>query len=353
MTAFGALPETAARWPGEARSGTAGFAAVAPECWLVVEPNGFEGIRPELLRSISATRSAGAVQWNINGSVYVAAARRGRMVFSGDLLLDETIKGLPRALHAALPRDRAAADLPLVALDIVSEWIGIDQFAIDLEQVSFFDIESPVVEDLFVTPAEDNFLRYDAPELLKMIKAMDRPARRELAAWCALQACAIAGLDEDPRLSPLLEQLAGGTPIASTDGLGSCAAEAAAGLARADRQDPYRRADRGPSGLAYLWAWQRKMAVYAVRACCLEADELAAIGAVEGAVNCASARGVARDFRKAAAARFAHGGRRMADDWQPPPPLTAEQKLRLLEGERKKVARERAKENAWMDFLES
>jgi hypothetical protein len=73
---------------------------------VVVEPNGLQGARREVLRCVSKLGVAAAVQWDVNGSGYVGCARKGRVVCLVDLLLDDDLDGVPAQLNLDPPAAR-------------------------------------------------------------------------------------------------------------------------------------------------------------------------------------------------------------------------------------------------------
>ena len=108
---------------------------------------------------------------------------------------------------------------------------------------------------------------------------------------------------------------------------------------------PVRTPDRGPGGLEYKWAWQRKTAIDALRYCCEADDLLAAIGAVEAGAGCSSINGAESEF-------LAEAGRLLTIDparWTSearalPDPPSAADRAAALEEEQVRVVEHRAEE---------
>ena len=161
---------------------------------VVVEPNGFQGARREVLRRVSKLGVAATVQWDINGAVYVGCARNGRVVCLVDLLLDDEVEGVPARLKRLVPDDRVEADLVAVGAAMAETFVGVGFGPQDVAAIESLHELVPVLSDLLLLPPSASGLRYDAPDLLQSIVAADTPTRWALAQWAAHQAVGAAEL---------------------------------------------------------------------------------------------------------------------------------------------------------------
>lgn len=87
--------------------------------WIAVEPNGFQGSRPEVLRGASAAGRALSVYWNVNADNAFNYAVAGRRLLTFDMMFPEDRHGsAPDALEVEISRlpfddDWCAAGLAL------------------------------------------------------------------------------------------------------------------------------------------------------------------------------------------------------------------------------------------------
>lgn len=183
----------------------------------VVEVNGFQGSRPEVLRSVSKASTDGVAAsafWNVNGMVIFTCARRGKVIASIDLSTldvddEDGLTGLTRPLKA-LARTAAKdhADLPAVAIAMVEQFTGVNVGPEALD-VGSAHLIWPVVEDFEGYNADylPSHLN-DFPQLATMLIALDPVRQRQIAKEATLIAVSEAGLSDHPAVALVLEQFA-------------------------------------------------------------------------------------------------------------------------------------------------
>lgn len=312
---------------------------------VVVEPNGFQGARREVLRRVSKLGVAATVQWDVNGAVYVGCARKGRVVCLVDLLLDGDLEGVPARLKRLVPDDRVKADLLSVGAAMVQTYVGVGFGPHDVARIKSLHELVPVLSDLQLLPPSMSMLRHDAPELLDAIVAANTPTRWALAQWAAREAVRTAELVDDERVAGSLDRFDTQQQVQVTTGVSELAQLTEREWLMAEARDPFRTPDQGPQGLEYMWAWQRKTAIDALRYCGEADDLLAAVGAVEAAVGCASINGARSDFVAEASRLLTIDPARWASEARPlPDPPTAADREAALEEEQVRAAAHRARE---------
>ena len=185
----------------EAWLGSSGEAA------LVVEENGFQGSRSEVLRPASKAGSAGlavSVFWNVEGLVMFSAARRGKMVCSGELMGCDPAE-FPRAVRrlAQLTEDEEA-DLVAVGAAMVEQLSGAAFGKADVDAAVHRSL-TPVLEDFWTYGPEDTPLNDGAPQLVPLIVAADDDTRRRLALWAAEVAAIEVGIADERAIRESLD----------------------------------------------------------------------------------------------------------------------------------------------------
>ena len=177
------------------------------EAWLgssgdsvvVLEENGFQGSRSEVLCPASKASAGGlavSVFWNVEGLVMFSAARRGKMVCSGELM-DCEPEEFPRAVQrlARLAEDEEA-DLVAVGAAMVEQFSGVafDRSVVD---AAVHRSLTPVLEDYWTYGPDDTPLHSGAPQLVPLIVGADDETRRRLALWAAGVATVEAGISDE------------------------------------------------------------------------------------------------------------------------------------------------------------
>jgi hypothetical protein len=218
--------------PEQFLDGLEAWVGSVDEAVLIVEENGFQGSRSEVLRpapKASATGLAVSVFWNVNGLVMFSVARRGKMVCSAELM-DCDPEELPRAVRrlARLTEDEEA-DLVSIAAAMVEQLTGV-AFDRDTVDGALHRSLTPVAEDFWTYGPEETPLRDGgAPHLVPMIVTADDQTRRRLALWSAEVAAVEAGISEEPAIQESIEGARPSKPFVPSPALGPL-------LARWDRE---------------------------------------------------------------------------------------------------------------------
>ncbi|MET8339542.1 DUF6461 domain-containing protein [Streptosporangium canum] len=205
QAAYDALPARA----GAAMAGSLGS-------WTVlVEPNGFQGTRPEVLARLARQRRALSVFWNANGDGQLAYAEHGRVLVTADLFDPEELEDLedlPDAL-SAWPELAEQDDLRSAALTLgemlaggrlEAEWLAAEH------QSAVLDAYTEPAGAVLSGQDERDHLAYLAgdPRVAELIAAPSPGRAREIAALVAETACELSGLHV-PVADRVLAALAG------------------------------------------------------------------------------------------------------------------------------------------------
>lgn len=181
--------------------------------WLIgIEPNGYQGSRPEVLRAASAGGTALSVYWNVNAVNQFAYARHGRTLASFDMMFPDDREGAePAVLDAyldGLPFDDDTWEAGLVLAERIS---GVRLTAALLDGTFRRAVLRPVPQDL-------------VPEALVGHPALDEPFVREVLAaptvdklpaitrYLAEMVARAAEIDDAPEVRAALAALASGVP---------------------------------------------------------------------------------------------------------------------------------------------
>ncbi|MFF4414593.1 DUF6461 domain-containing protein [Streptosporangium sp. NPDC001559] len=191
QAAYDALPARA----GAAMAGSLGS-------WTVlVEPNGFQGTRPEVLARLTRQGRALSVFWNDNGDGQLAYAEHGRVLITADLFDPEELEDLedlPDAL-SAWPELAEQDDLRSAALTLgemltggrlEAEWLAAEH------QSAVLDAYAEPAGAVLSGQDERDHLAYLAgdPRVADLIAAPGPGRAREIAALVAETACELSGL---------------------------------------------------------------------------------------------------------------------------------------------------------------
>lgn len=202
-----------------ADTGMAAIAAVALEgadpAVVLIEDNGFEGTRPEVLKALSKKGAAASAFWNVNGVVRFSCARRGKFVYSDEVPAFDDVAEAPRALRKLLASAEGSdVDPVAVAAAMVVTFTGVELLPDD--EVSrphrFYPIVNPVL-GLPVTHDELVGLRYPTPELVAAVQAAPAEARWRLLEWAASDAVAGTGLGDHQGVADVIAGLGDGPVV--------------------------------------------------------------------------------------------------------------------------------------------
>lgn len=275
----------------EASLGVAHVAITQIEGAVVAyEVNGFEGSRMDVLERASRGGKAASVFWNVNGVALFAAARRGRVVCSVDLLLGDDPVELPARLRKLLPADPVEADLVAVGAAMVEVFTGIAVTPDMLSAQRLAYVVHPRPEPLDTMTVEDCALADEYPDLVSEIAAASDPVRRAIAEWSARQALRQVELLTDAAVQTVTSQFGGSSVASPTVQFMQRVAQVERDQARA--YERYSKKQYHPhepywvEQLENVWANQRSWAMLATRYACQEDDLSAALGAVQATEVC-------------------------------------------------------------------
>jgi hypothetical protein len=175
---------------------------------LVVEDNGFEGSRTEVLRRVSARSEAVSVFWNVNSLTHFNHAAGGEVRTSFEAQMPEYRDGTrPDALEqtrAGLPWCDADVVPLMLALSarITGQVLVPETFCGDFETYPV----APWLEDLPGLPesARDRLGDGYPPELIDAVRAADRQAQRRAATAVARRVLELADCVDHPVISRIL-----------------------------------------------------------------------------------------------------------------------------------------------------
>jgi Family of unknown function (DUF6461) len=282
ILAFGGDPTAPTQpWESASRTGDPVAAVVPTEgAVVVVENNGFEGSRSEVLRPLSRHGRAGSVYWNVNDHMRVSFAESGRLLCAFDPVAPQQRWGDdPARVEPILgDLDRSPAAWVASGMLAVERFTGV---AVSPQLVAALDevhVLVPVLEDMRpAPPLEYHPLRLVDPGLLETIGRQPADRLRQLAEWVAAEAVAATGLDRDPAIAEATGGFVGTGPA-------TLPADAAAAVRRLEAES--RRAgtrDSGGVDPVTREAWRRGAAAEALRAATNEDSLAAALGAVNSA----------------------------------------------------------------------
>lgn len=186
---------------------------------LAVEPNGYQGNRPEILvpASLAAPNGrAASVYWNENVGIRFACAEAGRMVASMELppYAEEELEGLPPNLRALVMPHLDDEDVDPIALGsaLAHVFTGVSFGRHDVDCTNVVRV-NPMPASVEPDTASSTRLAHEYPELAAALAALPAPTQRHVVAWSVDQALAVSGLTDDPDFRCVVEVL-GAVPVA-------------------------------------------------------------------------------------------------------------------------------------------
>jgi len=184
---------------------------------VAVEPNGYAGSSPEVLRRASGNGAAVSVFWNVNLHTRFSYAVAGAVVTSFELYASDYRSGTdPDRLLPQMEGLSFEDGIPIPAGFVLAERvIGRGLTRQEVEGITDAWDLVPFLPDLYPRLAEHHFLRYDDPELVDLVAGATPEVQREVAALAAERAASAAGLDGEPDIGAALARLrsAPGTPL--------------------------------------------------------------------------------------------------------------------------------------------
>lgn len=187
---------------------------------LVLEENGFQGVRSEVLtRASTASRTgqAAAYFWNANALTELAVAVGGEKQVSVELLgaEEEDLVGLPAALRAvALEGAQVGSDRESAGIAVVAGTTGVPFSAASLVGGTVYEID-PLPEGLrTLGPGEDS-MRSVTP-VAPAVAVLPADVQRRLALWATTAAVREGDVGDEAVVRDVLAALSGGTAVTPT-----------------------------------------------------------------------------------------------------------------------------------------
>ena len=190
---------------------------MTPGTVVLLQGDGWEGVRPEVLRRLSRSGLAASVSWDVNGRVSFGYGSRGQNVSSVELPLEkDDMTHVSPSVVKAWQRERGDhRSLTEVGLAMVERTANVT-IARHIETANpkrWYRITSPVL-DLVVSPEELLALSYPSPEVVYAATTAVSQRRRQVAKWAAGQALVRAELSDAPQLGATMAQLHSELPFA-------------------------------------------------------------------------------------------------------------------------------------------
>lgn len=169
------------RWSTERLAAVVPVAAADEPTSVVFEDNGFEGSREVVLRTASRGGRAASIFWNINGMVVFSCARRGKLLWSGELGMGADLDGLPRSLILLAETAEAddERDPVTIGAAMVAVFTGVHVQPAWVTDVDWCTV-LPHVDQPEPITAESSSLQWDHPDLLSTLVGVDPRVRRPL-----------------------------------------------------------------------------------------------------------------------------------------------------------------------------
>ncbi len=216
MELFGADPDDPVE--EDELDDTAAFHRLLGGGSLAVEPNGYQGNRPEVLVPASLASPNGraaSVYWNENVGIRFACAEAGRMVASMELppYDEEELDGLPPEVQALVrPHvDDEQVDPIALGSTMVHLFTGVSFGRHDVAWTDAVRV-NPMPASLEVDTIATTSLAQEHPELVTALAALPLTTQREIAAWAVHRTLEAAGLSGDPDFTCALEALRSNPP---------------------------------------------------------------------------------------------------------------------------------------------
>lgn len=182
---------------------------------VLVEANGWECSRPEVLQRLSRKGAAASVYWNVNGLVVFGCARSGKVRASAEIREDDGgAANLPASLRSVWRRSIALLGPVGAGLAMAEEFTGVTipaSTAIS-HPVTAHRITAPVLT-LRVTPEELVTLQYPSPEVLEAARAASPHRLRAVAEWAVIDALREADIFDAPELATTTSRIGTGQPL--------------------------------------------------------------------------------------------------------------------------------------------
>lgn len=217
LAAYGAAEESevtrlAALDVGVAMHGCVIQVVEVGDALIVIEDNGFEATRPEVLAPLSRASRWGAVAaffWNVNAITSFTAASDGDVDFAIELLGtedgDEELDDVPAHLRSLVVEGGSEdGDVLGAGLALVASHTATSFTAAVLDSGRFYEIE-PTPAALTVRTQRDFDPLAHVRGATAMIETLPGAVQRALAEWAAAAAVRESGLDGDPVVRQVLD----------------------------------------------------------------------------------------------------------------------------------------------------
>jgi hypothetical protein len=246
--------------------------------FIAIEPNGGEGLRPDLLRELSRAGAAASLFWNVNGMVVLSCASRGKARGSEELLDLRPDSHLPpEVLRPLLAAQDAGGESLVAALDAVARFVALPSDVLDLPPLTLYRVV-PRLEELPHASYTRQSLEYDGPALLDLVDNASAAAQRRTAELIAGWTLTEVGLDGDPRAIRIMDQFGRDQPTDLAPALG-LVLEVHRRLAQLQARDP---SSVGGLPTPQMQAvWMQESAIRALRYTAVADAVAAAVGAID------------------------------------------------------------------------
>lgn len=177
---------------------------------VAVEPNGWEGTRPEVLipSSLASGGRVASIYWNENVGVTFSCAEAGEVVASVDLppYDEDDLDDLPAWLRELLLPHLDSDDVDPVALGaaLVEVFTGVGFSAADLDLSRLVRI-NPLPDVVGSDGVDTTSLAREYPQLAHVIAGWNAVQQRALVRWALRRALTTAGVLDDPDFSAVLD----------------------------------------------------------------------------------------------------------------------------------------------------
>ncbi len=186
---------------------------------LVIEDNGFEGTRPEVLGPLSQASGIGtaaAFFWNVNAVTSFTAAHRGEVRFAVELLGiedvdDEELRDVPSPLRALVVEGGSEeGDMLGAGLALVATHTSTPFAAEVLDAGRWYEIEpTPSQLETHTVDGYDPLSQY--PGALRAIHGLTPVQQRALAHWATSAAVRESGMAGEPVVHEVLRSFGAGS----------------------------------------------------------------------------------------------------------------------------------------------